>query len=172
MGAEGQIPQITLRYDKVINGKTESVQRVIKFDGNYRFSIYDSNDKKTADFEGEYTVHDGHVWRNGQIFDQELNLPTAIASQLIGMSNVEYGENGYVKDYTYTKGDFSTIENDCREGYVPGKDPNDWSTSNAVNTRFRTNVGTQWGVDGYYKANENGMRTSSQYGTVSVWLQQ
>jgi hypothetical protein len=162
MGSD--IASINVVYMK--DGKQTT--RTIKFNGNFNFNIDDGN-KKTQNFEGNYEVRNGKIYKDGKTVNA-VELPTILAKQLIGMSNVEYGEQGYTCDDTYTEGDFSTIKGDATGLYKPGTKSDSWWTSDNINNRIRGMVGDKK-VTGYYNTENGGFKTESSSGSVSIWLQ-
>ena len=89
------------------------------------------------------------------------------------MSNVEYGEQGFTRDDTYTQGDFDTVREDSQAGELsrPGVKSDGWWTNNNINARTRSMVGNKQ-VTGYYNPNNGGYRTESNAGSVSIWMQE
>ena len=148
---------------------SETVTRKISFNGNYNFNI-DDGKKGTEIFEGNYEVRDGQIYKDGKVVT-DLELPTTIAKQLIGMSNAEIiNGNGNAKDDTFTQGDFNYIEkaydtNPYTTGKVGG-----WFPSDGINNRLRIMCGSgdrnTLGIDGYYNTNNGGYMTEAGQGSV------
>ena len=178
---------------KVVYKKNGQITtRTIKFDGNYKFNIDDGQDdgrrgKNKKAFEGDYEVKNGYVFKDGKIV-KELNLPTQLANQLIGMSNVADSnipndESTDNRDDTYNSEDFAAMQK-CSKGglgeetfekswlFGPLKlTGTNWMSSDKIDYRVRGMVGDNT-IDGFYNSKEKGYRTDSKSGTVSIWQQQ
>ncbi len=166
------IASVNVVYQK--DGKQTT--RTIKFDGNFKFNIDDGNKKKTQNYEGEYIIFNGQIYKGDEIIT-ELELPTVLAQQLIGMSNAQIiDNNGNKKDDKFTKGDFEAIELFSEDKpYHTGR-ASSWNPSDGINNRLRIMCGSgdnnKLNITGYYNTSNGGYKTESPSGSISIWMQE